>query len=405
MIFRGLDGAKHTFAFSPKPIPRASQYGWITTGAGMQASFEGAVGLPAFLNGLRLLSETAASLPFLLYRGYGKQRKEQPAAPQHKLLRRPNQDQDPFATWSYSFVSLLRGNAYFYKVKVRGKTVALYPVNPDFVTPKYEGSGATFDLRDRQYGPVVETVTKDKIIHIPGILLTDPYIGVSIIAAEANAIGAEMDRQTFEGSHLQSNGRPDVVLKHPGNPSKEIRDELRDGYTARHAGKPGGVGMAWGGWDIVPLPVSLQESQFIESKQYSVADIGRMLGIPSGLLNDPNAPAGDSPEHENMRFLQRGVGPWLTRMEKGLAADLDLFPEQDWTVEADERALLRADFKTRAEGHRLARQGGWETANEIREAEGLPPHPDGDELQQTPVGGAENPGQSSEPGKQADQEG
>ncbi len=58
-------------------------------------------------------------------------------------------------------------------------------------------------------------------------------------------------------------------------------------------------------------------------------------------------------------------------------------------------AVLRPDIQTRYDAYRLARQGGWVTANEIREKENLPPHAQGDELQVTPVGGAPNePGPS-----------
>ena len=77
-------------------------------------------------------------------------------------------------------------------------------------------------------------------------------------------------------------------------------------------------------------------------------------------------------------------------LEDALQADTDLFPEPDWEVELDESGFLRADIKTRWDAYRLGRQGGWITANEIRAKEGLPPVKGGDEIQQTPVGGAAN---------------
>jgi HK97 family phage portal protein len=186
-----------------------------------------------------------------------------------------------------------------------------------------------------------------------------------------------------------------VILKHPGNPSPEQRREVRDGFEARHQGQPGRPALAWGGWDFDTLPINLQDAQFIEAKQYSVQDIGRMLGIPSGLLNDPNAPGGDSPEQENMRLLQHGVAPWMTRLEDALEADADLFPEPDWSVEMDDQGFLRADIQTRWNAYRLGRQGGWITANEVRAREGLPGVDGGDQIQETPVGGAPNSSSTS----------
>lgn len=393
MIVRADSGRRVAFAMfdTSTPIPRPSEWGGNLSHAGERITFEGAVGLPAFLRGVRLISETAAGLPFTVYRGFGDQRRPMPAAPQLGLLRRPNPDSSPFSTWSYVYASMLRGNAYIYKVKVRRQVVALYPVNPACVTPKYDGDRPTFELRDREYGPVIRTVGKNELVHVPGILLEDPYIGVSVIAAERHGLGTELGRQRFEGRYLANDATPGVVLKHPGLPTKEQRQEVRASYETRHVGNAGRVGMMWGGWDIDRVPLNLQDAQFIESKRYSVQDIGRMLGIPSGLLNDPDAPGGDSPEQENMRLLQHGVAPWMTRLEQALATDVDLFPEPDWSVELDEQGFLRADIQTRWNAYRLGRQGGWITANEIRGREGLPAVEGGDEIQITPVGGAENP--------------
>jgi HK97 family phage portal protein len=395
VIVRGRDGTKRElFALfdSSTPIPRPSQWGSTLSYAGERVTFDGAVGLPAFMRGVRLISETAAGLPLLLYRGYGEDRKPQPKAEQLTVLRRPNPDtSSSFAVWQYIFASLISGNAYLWKLKTRGKLKYLYPVNPAFVTPKYDGDRPQFELRDRQYGPVIKTVGKNEIIHIPGILLGDPYIGVSVVEAHRNALGTEIGRSRFEGRYLANDVSPGIVLKHASaTTTAEQRDEIRGSFENRHRGQPGRPAVMWGGWELEQLPVNLQDAQFIESKQYSVQDIGRMLGIPSGFLNDPSAPGGDSPEQENMRLLQHGVGPWMTRFEQGLAGDHDLFPEPDWQVQFDEHGFLRADIKTRFDAYRLGRQGGWIKANEIRALEGYEPADGGDEIQQTPVGGAPN---------------
>jgi len=395
VIIRGEDGAKRSLfgLYGMDPVPRPSEWGSGIAYSGERITFESAAGLPAFLRAVRLISETAAGLPFCLYRGYGDSRTPMPNAPQLDVFRRPNPDAaSAFAVWSYVFASLIQGNGYLFKVKTGSRVKALYPVNPLFVTPKYDGTVPQFDLRDRQYGPVVRTVTKSKIIHIPGILLTDPYVGVSVVEAHRNALGTEMGRQRFEGRYIANDGTPGVVLKHPGAPTLEQRREVRGSFEARHGGanNAGRVGMIWGGWDMTTTPVSLQDAQFIEAKRYGVQEIGRMLGIPSGLLNDPDAPSRWTPEQEDMRFIQHGVQPWMERLEAALSADTDLFPEPDWSVEFDTDGFLRADIQTRWNAYRLGRQGGWISANEIRAKEGLPPVDGGDEIQQTPVGGAPN---------------
>ena len=272
MIIRTQSGGKRAlFGLfdSSTPIPRPSQWGATLSNAGERVTFSGAAGLPAFMRGIRLISETAAGLPFTVYRGYGDDRKPQPKASQLAVLRRPNPDaSSAFAVWQYVFMSLVCGNAYLWKLKTGGKLKYLYPVNPRCVTPKYDGDQPQFELRDREYGPVVKTVGKSEIIHIPGILLEDPYIGVSVVQAHRNGIGVEIGRERFEGRYITNDTNVGVVLTHkgPGSPSPEQRNELRESFEARHRGHPGRPALMWGGWDLAGgPPVTMADAQFIES--------------------------------------------------------------------------------------------------------------------------------------------
>lgn len=80
-----------------------------------------------------------------------------------------------------------------------------------------------------------------------------------------------------------------------------------------------------------------------------------------------------------------------------LRADLDMFPREDLTPEWLVDGLLRADTATRYDAYIKARQAGWLSANEIRAFENLPPVEGGDEVQQTPVGGAPNDPPKNDP--------
>lgn len=377
------------------PIPTASQWagsGAAFTHADRRVGYHEATGLPAFLRGVRLLSETVAMMPVGVYQGRGHDRTPVENAPQLALLEQPNPDMTPMQAWAYAVASMIRGNAYLLKVKTQAGVERLYPVPPGKVTPKYDKGEPRFEIRDKPMGPIKMTVGRDQIIHIPGILLDDPFVGVSVVTAHRNGLGTMLARQEFEGRYLANDGTPGVVLKTANNTTAQQRAEIRDSYEARHQGvrNAGRPAVLWGGWELDTLGASLDDAQFIQSANFSVQDIARMLGIPSGFLGDPQAPGGDSPEQENMRFLQFGLAPWMARLEQGLSADADLFTVPDMHIKFEPDGLLRADIKTRFDAYRLARQGGWITGNEIRCKEGLPEIDGGDELQQTPVGGAPN---------------
>jgi HK97 family phage portal protein len=404
MILKTPGGNREMFgAFdSSVPVPRPSQVGGAQSYAGQRVTLQGAVGLPAFMLGIRLLSETPAKMPIKLFRGAQPQAPQlgktpEPGAPQLTLLRRPNPDMTAFQAWSYTIASMLRGNALIWKVKTRRGVEGLYPINPALVNIKRKDGQMVYEIRSRPLGAVVARVGTDQVIHIPGILVEDPLIGVSIIEAFAHNLGSQLGMQEFQGRFLANDGSPGVVLKTDGSPTKAQRDEIRDSYEARHQGtaNTGRPGLLWGGWSIDRVAVSMQDAQFIEAQRFSVDDVGRILGIPATLLNQLDQPNRQTTEQEYRRFLNAGLSFWITRLEQGLAADPDLFLEPDWEVQFDYSDVLKADIQVRYDAYRLARQGGWITANEIRAEEGRAPIDGGDELQQTPVGGAPNPGSAS----------
>lgn len=379
---------------SSVPIPRASQAGGNFSYSRRRVGLADAVGVPAFMRGVRLICDTAAGFPMHVYRGVGSNRVLLDEAPQLSLLRAPGgRDFTPQQIWSYTFASMIRGGAYLIKVKdSRNRVQQLLPVDPELVVPKYKDGTLRFHIKDRPNGRVVTKVGRETILYVAGILVDHPVIGTSVVSAFRHELGTQLTRQEFEGRYLANDGFPGVVLRHDGNVTKDQRDELRDSFEARHAGagNAGRPAVLWGGWEIERLSMTMTDAQFIESQRFSVQEVGRMLGIPPGLLNDPDDRGTLSIEQENMRFLQYGLEPWMTRLEQSLATDQDLFPEADWHVELDPQRLLRADIRNRYDAYRLARQGGWITANEIRRIEGLPEAEGGDEIQQTPVGGAPN---------------
>lgn len=401
MILKTPHGDRELFsgAFdSSVPIPRPSQWGGAISYSGKRVTLSEAIGLPAFMRAIRLLCETSANMPLLLSKGQAPDKELLPEAEQLDVLRKPNDDMTAFQVWSFIYASLLRGNAFLWKVKVRGNVKALYPLMPGLVTVKRKDGQIVYEIRQQPTGPVTRTVTKAEIIHVPGIVLDDPAIGVSLITAHRHGIGTSLARQEFEGRYLANDGQPGVVLSHPDSPTPDQRTELRDSFESRHAGvsTAGRPAMMWGGWSIDRIAVSLSDAEFIAAQRFSVQDIGRMTGVPSGMLDEPPAKSvASTPETENMRFLNYGLAPWQVRLGQGLAADEDLFPGLNWNVEHDHAELLKPDMKTRYEGHRLSRQGGWRTPNEIRKVEGLPPIDGGDVLQETPVGGAPNPGEEA----------
>jgi phage portal protein BeeE len=152
--------------------------------------------------------------------------------------------------------------------------------------------------------------------------------------------------------------------------------------------------MLGGGAGWIPTGLSMRDSQYIESQRFSAEEVARICMVTPGMLGIALGGGGGlvmAADQDFQRFLQADLGPRIRRIEMALMRDTDLFPTGgDLFPEFLTAAVLKPSMTTRFAAHKDALQGGWETANEVRALENLPPKDGGDELQQTPVGGAPN---------------
>ena len=407
MILRGMKGdveVRDMFSGVDR-IPRPGEAAGAWSFSGRNVSFDTASGIPAVMACMRLISETAASLPLEVYQKVDGvlQEPDSLIAQANLLGREPNEQSTAFQVWSHVFMSMLGwGNAFLLKSKSRGEVVALYPIDPSRVTPRVEDGEIVFQIRtDHQPHDPNETVlTKDDILHIPGLLLTDPYIGVSPIGVHRHALGNAIAQQEFSGRFFANDGSPGGVISVTGQMTKEKREEIREAWESRHRGNSAShrVAVLTGGATFDTVGINLRDAQFIEGQEASARDICRIFGVPAGMLDAQAFNSRTTPEEDMSRFLLR-LTPWLRRVESAVETDKDLFPDVDVPGEPDNdpcvrfetNHLVRADISARFGAFTSARQGGWMSANEIREMENLPPVEGGDTVQVTPVGGAPNP--------------
>jgi hypothetical protein len=150
------------------------------------------------------------------------------------------------------------------------------------------------------------------------------------------------------------------------------------------------AGILAGGADLEQVRVNLSDTTAIEAQRFGVFEVARMFNVPPTLLGAFDSTFRATAD-EAAAFLKFCLGPRLRRIESALRADPDLFGGTDLYPEFKVDALLRSDTAERYTAYKVAREAGWLSANEVRELENYPAVPDGDNVQQTPVGGAPNP--------------
>ena len=366
------------------------QSGGAMSGTGIAVSPDSAARYSTVLICLRVLSESVASLPCILYKRRADGGKDR--AVDHPLYRvlhdQANDWNTAFEYTEGTMVNLAsRGNGFSYVERnSKGQTIGLVPLNPDPVTitqasdwtPKYE---VTMPDNTRA------KLAPSQIHHIRGPL-PKGYVGQSMISMAREAIGLGLAAEQF-GAHLYKNGvKPSGVLKHPKAIGPEATESLRQQFQDKYGGLSNSSkpllleeGMEW-----VALSINPNDAQFLETRRFQRSEIAGIFRVPAHFVNDLDKATFSNIEHQSLDFVVHAVRPCLIRWEQ--AINIDLMSAQDradgYFCEFLMTAMLRGDTKSRYEAYASAIQNKWMNANEARILENMNPR-DGGEVYENPA--------------------
>ena len=352
------------------------------TRSGVQVDTAAALSIPAALSAVRLLSEAVASLPLIVYeRAEGRIRAV--THPLYSLLHeQPNHRHSPFQLKEMMMLSLLvDGNSYaFIQRDAVGQPVALWPVQASRVTVRQDDNGnVTYEINTSS-GQVV--YRPDEILHIAGLSF-DGLTGRSPISLARESLGSAVAELQHGSSFFKNSSIPSGVITHPGQLSEQGQELLKSSWQSAYGGTvaSGKTAILEEGMKFEPIKFNNKDSQWLESRAFSVKEIARIFRVPPHLLGDLEKASYASIEQQNLDFLTYSLRPWLCRIEE--AVNLQLLYEherQQYFAEFLTADLLRADTKNRFESYQTALQSGWLSINEVRQRENMPTVPGGDKL-------------------------
>ena len=362
------------------------------------------IGLSTAAAALQLVSSTIGMMPLKVYRGEKPEVVEARSAWQWvRLTEAPNDDQSAYDFWQDAAASIeLYGNAYIWKALARRPIqdegdLQLFLIDPANIMLKRDDQGRKYyELRRRGR---TERVAPSQILHIRGWAVSPGAdLGVSLITLHRETIGGALAAREFSNQFYRNGASMPGWIVTPGTPKQEDLDRFADEFAQRHSGlanshRPGILG---NGATYVPTGFSMRDAQYIETQRFSAEEICRICRVTPGMLGIVPGNSGQSPSPENDfdRFLQADLGPRLRRIEMAVRRDPDLFPTGgNLFPEFLTAAVLRPSLQARAATYVDLIQAGIMTQDEARALENLAPKGGpADELQQTPVGGAPNPG-------------
>ena len=302
-----------------------------------------------------------------------------------RLLDRPNRWQSWFTFMSYVTTCLqLRGNAYIFVVRDEdGAPTSLVPISPDRCTMRLSPKGwLYYDIWHPAFGDRGNLIVhQDDMLHLRNMTL-DGFLGLSPIAAAAEAIGLSLATQQH-GANLFRNGtQASGVLKHEGVLGDVGRKNLRESWQAAYGGVDNAskVLVLEEGMAFEKLSMTADEAQFLETRKFQVEEICRIFRTPPHKVASLDRATFSNIENQNQQYIDDSLVPIARQLEEEGRHKLFWDAERAQTrLRFDFDSLLRGDRKTRYDASHIALGDGWKSRNEVRADEGLAPIPGGEE--------------------------
>lgn len=342
--------------------------------SGIPVNTKTAIRASAVLACVRVLAETLAQVPLIVYRRVGKGKERAIDHPLYDLLHtNPNETQTSFE-WRRLIQghTVYRGNGYS-EIRWQGRFPAeLIPLNPDWIRIRHKnGEIIRYDYRDQD--GIERVIIPDNMLHFTG-LSSDGMVGINPIQAAAQSIGITLASDKFGAAFFANGATPSGVLSHPGKLGKTAQDNLRTSLQKRTSGNNANSplileeAMKWEKMSMTP-----DESQFLETRKFQVNDIARVFRVPSHMVGDLDKATLRNITDQSLSFVKYTMVSWFVMWEQRLTKSLIRDGDTSIFIEFLVDGLLRGDIKGRSEANQIQFQNGALSPDEWRAMENRNP--------------------------------
>lgn len=349
--------------------------GQSETESGAVVSPDTAMRISAFYACLRVLAESLAQVPCILYRKTptGKEKAEDHSL-FHLLHESPNGFQTAFDFFELMQIFLgVRGNAYALKTVVRGELRELLPISPDRVTVRQQPDWSVIYDVSMPDGSIVPT-PPERMFHVPGLGF-DGVRGLSPLLYHKETLGVAIQLTRHTARIFKNGAHIGGVLEHPQRLSPEAYQRLRESFDEKYAGvsnahktlllEEGTKFNGTGG-------MNSKDAQYIETRKFTRSEIASIFRVPPHMIGDLERATFSNIEQQALEFVLYTMTPWFRRFEQRIAMQLLTNKEKpDYFVRFRINDLLRGDMKTRFSSYNLGILSGWLSRNEVRDMEDM----------------------------------
>ena len=342
--------------------------GAVRTRSGVTIGPQRALGLSAWYSGVRYISETIAGLPCHTYKDTSGTRAQR-ADPM--WMKRPDVETPWYSLIEFMMMSLLhKGNSYNFKLRNQtGQVIGLRKIHPDRVKPGQSSDGTKVFQLDGREDLAFST---REILHIPG-LSYDGVIGLNPIQYGAETLGTIAASNESAARSFGAGSGIDAYVSVPQTLNQDQADKMKAVWNRQHQGLKNAHELAilGGGAEYKTIGLDPESAQLLESRQFGITEIARLLRLPPHKLYDLTHATYSNIEHQEIAATTDGIRPPVQRIEAWFEFDPDLMPPRNF-IEFDLKGLARGDLQSEYEAYSAGISGGFIMPSEPRERLNMP---------------------------------
>lgn len=220
------------------------------------------------------------------------------------------------------------------------------------------------------------------LIHIPWFPVPGRVLGLSPLGVVSTMVATGLNAQAYAADWFGNGGIPPGTFK---NVAKTLLPEEADAVKSRlvstiRSRKP----LVYGNdWDYNPIALPPHDAQFVETAKLTATQVAAIYDVPpdriGGEVGGPLTYS--SPEQTALHLVTFSLRNWFELLEELYTA---MLPKSQY-VKFNVDSLLRADIKTRNEVYKIQRSIGLTNIDEQRVLEDMPPLPNGQGKDYTPL--------------------
>lgn len=258
------------------------------------------------------------------------------------------------------------------------------PLHPLAVEPfKDKRTGIKYYRVTRDDG-TIEVLDQADVIQLPSLGYDGLRSPSPITYAAKEAIGSAIAGAKWAGEFFNSGAAFDFALSTDARLGTQQLKDLKQNIMERSQNSRWPLILS-GGLKPAQLTINPKDAEILASRLFDIEEICRIFGVPPHMVGHTAKSTSWQSGLEEMgaNFKRFTLMNHITQIKQEF--NFKLFSKRSRLfLDFDTSELERSDMKTRYESHRsaLGRAGepGWQTVNEVRKKENLPPIEGGDKM-------------------------